>query len=31
MDILKNEIPSEDLDGVPIYDSDMCRVQVEEG
>ena len=31
MDVLKDEIPTEDLDGVVIYDSDMCRVQVEEG
>ena len=31
MDVLKAEIPTEDLDGVQIYDSDACRVQVDEG
>lgn len=31
MDVLKGEIPTEDLDGVKIFDSDLCRVQVDEG
>ena len=31
MDVLKTEIPTEDLDGVQIYNSDVCLVQIDEG
>ena len=31
MDVLKEEIPTEDLDGQTIFDSDLFRVEVKPG
>ena len=31
MDVLKEEIPVEDMDGQVIYNSELCRVHVKEG